>query len=218
MVADINTHVGNDYDLSRNDEEWHIFDIHLRKWGQGVKRRAAPNLAILAILLATAGWLTHRLVYAMHKKDKQPCSDWPSASVIHCVTVLDMHTLDLLSKAKIPYDNKCVKCYFTATAGAGFALVILLAIILVGLWFLHRRRMRRRDAKKMLTWEPKFWHHNDCEKVQPAKACNCPGAEARGPAPASASTSASAATKNVRICTCGTVGGPCRVHPTVAPV
>ena len=62
MVADINTHVGNDYDLSRNDEEWHIFDIHLRKWGQGVTRRSAAKLAILAILLATAGWLTHRLV------------------------------------------------------------------------------------------------------------------------------------------------------------
>ena len=215
MVADINTHVGNDYDLSRNDQEWHIFDIPLRKWAQGVPRRSAVKLAILAIIvLATGGWLTHRLAYVMYKMDKQPCSDLPWASVSHCITVINMH-----SKAKIPYYNECVKCSFAATAGAGFALVILLAILLVGLWFLHRRRMRRRDAKKMLTWEPKFWHHNDCEKVQPAKVCNCPGAEARGAtAPAPASTSGSAHNKALRICTCGTVGGPCRVHLTVAPV
>ena len=153
MVADINTHVGNDYDLSRNDQEWHIFDIHLRKWAQGVPRRSAAKLAILAIfVLATGGWLTHRLAHVMYKMDKQPCSGRPWASVSHCMTTI----IAMPSKAKNPYDNECVKCYFTATAGAGFALVILLAILLVGLWFLHRRRMRRRDAKKMLTWEPKF--------------------------------------------------------------
>ena len=93
--------------------------------------------------------------------------------------------------------------YSLATAGMGFALVLLLALALTGLWVLHKRRMRKRQ-QKMLTWEPKYWHHNDCEKVQPTKVCNCP------------KTDGVKAPDAIMVCTCGTAGGPCRVHnPTV---
>ena len=90
----------------------------------------------------------------------------------------------------------------------GFALVLLIALALGGLWFLHKRRIRNRERKnrenKMLTWEPRFWHHDECEKVQPTKVCNCPGEGTRS---ASASV----------MCTCGSAGGPCRLHnPRVA--
>ena len=88
----------------------------------------------------------------------------------------------------------------------GFALVLLLALAGAGLWVLHKRRMRKRQ-QRMLTWEPKYWHHNDCEKVQPKKVCNCPNTEGAKEAP-----------EAVMVCICGTAGGPCRVHnPMVAP-
>ena len=48
-----------------------------------------------------------------------------------------------------------------------FVLVVLLAFLLVGLWFLVRPQMRKREAKRMLTREPIYVLNTDSEKVNP---------------------------------------------------
>ena len=88
-------------------------------------------------------------------------------------------------------------------AGMGFALVLLIALALLGLWYLHRRRLRKRAKKvKMLTYDPTKWHHNDCEKVQTMKVCNCSNTEP--------TKTAATVHHGARMCTCGTAGGSCR--------
>lgn len=74
MVADINTHVGDDIDKSSNESIFHIFEIHLRKLRPS--RRNSKKAAIFAAALALGLLLVLALREKIRKFEEINRRDW----------------------------------------------------------------------------------------------------------------------------------------------